>query len=107
MAWESCRREPSIHRRIRRDRRPRGVGTGSHVGPALADIIISIEHLPPEILPQFAPVLLGVYRPRILIVTTPSFDFNERFSRPGTVDRKGYKDPTGALSLSFTRGGCH
>ncbi|CAL1716450.1 unnamed protein product [Somion occarium] len=55
-----------------------------------------IEHLPEDILDEFAPVILGLYHPRLLLITTPSFTFNERFvapnAPPGT--RRGYHDPT-------------
>jgi hypothetical protein len=52
-----------------------------------------IEHLPEEVLTSFAPILLGNYAPRLLLLTTPSYDFNACFSAPG--DRKwGFPDPT-------------
>src|ERR1700761_123663 len=38
-----------------------------------------IEHLPEEVLITFAPILLGNYAPRLLLLTTPSYDFNECF----------------------------
>ncbi|KAH7098118.1 hypothetical protein BKA62DRAFT_642707, partial [Auriculariales sp. MPI-PUGE-AT-0066] len=82
-------------------------GSLADVNPAFVDefeAIVAqevIEHLPPEVLPQFAPVLLGQYRPRVLIVTTPSFDFNERFSKPGCDSGKGFKDPTGRTNRVF------
>ncbi|KAI9439920.1 hypothetical protein H4582DRAFT_1943970 [Lactarius indigo] len=52
-----------------------------------------IEHLPEDVLADFAPILLGNYAPRLLLLTTPSYDFNACFSAPG--DHKwGYPDPT-------------
>ncbi|KAH9067980.1 hypothetical protein EDB83DRAFT_2378395 [Lactarius deliciosus] len=52
-----------------------------------------IEHLPEDVLTSFAPILLGNYAPRLLLLTTPSYDFNVYFSAPG--DHKwGYPDPT-------------
>jgi SAM-dependent methyltransferase len=52
-----------------------------------------IEHLPEEVLTSFAPILLGNYAPRLLLFTTPSYDFNACFSAPG--DHKwGTPDPT-------------
>ncbi|KAH9031785.1 hypothetical protein EDB85DRAFT_1958428 [Lactarius pseudohatsudake] len=52
-----------------------------------------IEHLPEDVLASFAPILLGNYAPRLLLLTTPSYDFNTCFSAPG--DRKwGHPDPT-------------
>lgn len=55
-----------------------------------------IEHLTPAIYPFFAPMLLGVYHPEHLLVTTPSYTFNARFTSPDapTSVRKGYRDPT-------------
>jgi hypothetical protein len=59
-----------------------------------------IEHLPENVVDDFAPVLLGNYAPRLLLLTTPTFDFNERFSAPG--DRNwGFLDPTGRTSRIF------
>ena len=52
-----------------------------------------IEHLPEEVLTSFAPILLGNYAPRLLLLTTPSYDFNECFSAPGDL-KWGYPDPT-------------
>ncbi|KAJ2914058.1 hypothetical protein MD484_g6357, partial [Candolleomyces efflorescens] len=55
-----------------------------------------IEHLSTETLPYFAPILLGVYHPEFLLVTTPSYTFNARFTTPDAPAsaRKGYSDPT-------------
>jgi small RNA 2'-O-methyltransferase len=60
----------------------------------------SIEHLPEEVVDTFAPVLLGNYAPRLLLFTTPCFDFNERFSAPGD-DMWGFADPTGRTNRIF------
>ncbi|KAJ3559647.1 hypothetical protein NM688_g221 [Phlebia brevispora] len=70
------------------------------------DCIIStevIEHLPEDILPEFAPMLLGVYHPRLLLITTPSYTFNARFTAPDAPSgaRKGYADPTGRTARIF------
>ncbi|KIL67695.1 hypothetical protein M378DRAFT_177366 [Amanita muscaria Koide BX008] len=56
-----------------------------------------IEHLPPDILPAFAPILLGVYHPHLLLITTPSYTFNARFLAPDAPksSRQGFPDPTG------------
>ncbi|KAI6108042.1 hypothetical protein F5141DRAFT_1120312 [Pisolithus sp. B1] len=54
-----------------------------------------IEHLTDDLVQHFAPVLLGVYHPRIFLMTTPSYTFNARFSPPGTRDLMGHADPTG------------
>ncbi|KAG5647338.1 hypothetical protein DXG03_000406 [Asterophora parasitica] len=55
-----------------------------------------IEHLPPHIFPAFAPMLLGVYHPRLFLVTTPPYTFNARFTAPDAppTARRGYPDPT-------------
>ncbi|KAA1467601.1 hypothetical protein DENSPDRAFT_754402, partial [Dentipellis sp. KUC8613] len=53
-----------------------------------------IEHLPATILPSFAPVLLGRYHPRLLLFTTPSYTFNERFRPEGSTAPWGTPDPT-------------
>jgi len=59
-----------------------------------------IEHLSPAVLPSFAPVLLGTYRPRLLLVTTPAYEYNARFARPG-APRRGFADPTGRTTHVF------
>ncbi|KAI5116651.1 hypothetical protein M0805_004913 [Coniferiporia weirii] len=61
------------------------------------DCIVSsevIEHLPPPVLSVFARTLLGTYRPRLLLLTTPNYTFNARFSPPGVADPWGHPDPT-------------
>ena len=65
--------------------------------------LIRIEHLPEETLPEFAPMLLGVYHPRLLLITTPSYTFNARFTAPDAPKsaRNGYPDPTGRTSRIF------
>lgn len=56
----------------------------------------SVEHITPEILPDFASMLLGVYQPRLFLITTPSYTFNARFTPPNAPPsaRSGYPDPT-------------
>ncbi|KAI6123564.1 hypothetical protein EDD16DRAFT_1546743 [Pisolithus croceorrhizus] len=60
-----------------------------------------IEHLTDDLVQYFAPVLLGVYHPRIFLMTTPSYTFNARFSPPGTRDLMGHADPTGRTDRVF------
>lgn len=62
-----------------------------------------IEHLPPHILPFFAPMLLGVYNPRLVLITTPSYTFNARWTSPNAPisARKGHRDPTGRTDRIF------
>ncbi|KAH9949972.1 hypothetical protein B0H21DRAFT_725561 [Amylocystis lapponica] len=56
-----------------------------------------------EVLQDFAPVLLGVYHPRLLLITTPSYTFNARFTPPDAPAgvRSGYIDPTGRTARIF------
>lgn len=63
--------------------------------------VVSIEHLPPSILPIYAPMLLGIYHPRHLLITTPSYTFNARFTSPNVSERSGYPDPTGRTNRIF------
>ncbi|KAF9466620.1 hypothetical protein BDZ94DRAFT_1127426, partial [Collybia nuda] len=62
-----------------------------------------IEHLSPNILPAFAPTLLGIYHPRLFLVTTPSYTFNARFISPGAPAsvRRGFLDPTARTDRIF------
>ncbi|CCM04257.1 uncharacterized protein FIBRA_06424 [Fibroporia radiculosa] len=62
-----------------------------------------IEHLPDETLRDFAPVLLGAYHPRLLLITTPSYTFNTRFLPPDVPSsaRNGFPDPTGRTTRIF------
>ncbi|KIM84337.1 hypothetical protein PILCRDRAFT_27688, partial [Piloderma croceum F 1598] len=60
-----------------------------------------IEHLPPSILPIYAPMLLGIYHPRLLLITTPSYTFNARFTPPNVSERSGYPDPTKRTNRIF------
>ncbi|KAI9511819.1 hypothetical protein F5148DRAFT_1280362 [Russula earlei] len=59
-----------------------------------------VEHLPEDVLNTFAPILLGNYAPRLLLMTTPTFDFNERFRAPGE-EAWGFPDPTGRTGRIF------
>jgi len=61
------------------------------------------EHLPENILASFAPVLLGVYHPEFLLITTPSYTFNARFTAPDapTTSQIGFPDPTGWTDRIF------
>ena len=46
-------------------------------------------------------MLLGVYHPRRLLLTTPSYTFNARFTPPDVIERSGYPDPTGRTNRIF------
>lgn len=48
-------------------------------------------------------MLLGVYHPKFLLVTTPSYTFNARFTPPDAPKsaRRGYPDPTGRTNRIF------
>lgn len=52
-----------------------------------------IEHLDPEPLAQFAPVLLGKMKPRVCVITTPNRDFNKVFELPFTPLDDGSGSP--------------
>lgn len=53
-----------------------------------------IEHLDPQPLSQFAPVLLGKMKPKICVITTPNRDFNKVFEIPFTpLDRSPLVKP--------------
>ena len=48
-------------------------------------------------------MLLGVYHPQVLLVTTPSYTFNARFTAPDAPKsaRSGFPDPTGRTDRIF------
>lgn len=60
-----------------------------------------IEHLPHHVLDYFAPVLLGAYHPRLLLMTTPSYTFNARFYPPNFTGTRGIPDPTHRTTRVF------
>lgn len=60
-----------------------------------------IEHLPDHILARFAPMLLGVYHPRLLLMTTPNYSYNELFSPPGVISEQSFLDPTQKTDRRF------
>ncbi|KAI0833321.1 hypothetical protein BC628DRAFT_1308307 [Trametes gibbosa] len=62
-----------------------------------------IEHLPEDVLQSFAPVVFGAYHPRVVLVTTPSYTFNARFTAPDAPReaRTGWPDPTRRTSRIF------
>ncbi|TCD65696.1 hypothetical protein EIP91_002323 [Steccherinum ochraceum] len=62
-----------------------------------------VEHLDEDILQDFAPVLLGLYHPKLLLITTPSYTYNARFTAPNapTGTREGFPDPTGRTDRIF------
>lgn len=81
-------------------------GSLDSINPSFVDVecIVAtevIEHLTDDLVHHFAPVLLGVYHPRILLMTTPSYTFNARFSSPGIRDPMGHSDPTGRTDRVF------
>lgn len=48
-------------------------------------------------------MLLGVYHPQLLLITTPSYTYNARFTAPDAPKsaRRGYPDPTGRTERIF------
>ncbi|KAG2141141.1 uncharacterized protein EDB93DRAFT_1041398, partial [Suillus bovinus] len=61
-----------------------------------------VEHLPEVILSDFAPMILGVYHPRLFLVTTPSHEFNTHFSPPGFPDPTKRRDRVFRLHDQWT-----
>ncbi|KAI0649386.1 hypothetical protein C8Q79DRAFT_999170 [Trametes meyenii] len=83
-------------------------GSLAHVNPEYVGVecVVStevIEHLPDDVLRAFAPVVFGAYRPRVVLVTTPSYTFNARFTAPHAPmeTRSGWHDPTKRTSRIF------
>ncbi|KAK8854967.1 hypothetical protein IAR55_003707 [Kwoniella newhampshirensis] len=62
-----------------------------------------IEHLDPNVLSRFGVVTMGTYKPKLLLVSTPNFDFNAKFPRAEQHDfaKKGFMDPTGRTDRVF------
>ncbi|SOV09519.1 uncharacterized protein UDID_08578 [Ustilago sp. UG-2017a] len=59
-----------------------------------------IEHLDESALQQFAPTVFGKYRPRIVLITTPNYCFNDNFGQDLST-RPGFPDPTGRTNRVF------
>ncbi|KAI1797242.1 hypothetical protein LXA43DRAFT_969239 [Ganoderma leucocontextum] len=83
-------------------------GSLTHVNPAFVGVECAvatevIEHLHEDVLDRFAPVVFGAYHPRVVLVTTPSFTFNARFTAPDAPyeARSGWLDPTGRTDRIF------
>jgi hypothetical protein len=62
-----------------------------------------IEHLDDPVLKKFGPVVLGTYRPRIVVVTTPNYDFNPHFVASSAEEESAHRipDPTGRTDRRF------
>ncbi|WVO13041.1 hypothetical protein L204_100650 [Cryptococcus depauperatus] len=62
-----------------------------------------IEHLDPNLLSRFGVVTLGTYRPRLMLVSTPNFDFNAKFPQANDdgFTKRGFVDPTGRTDRVF------
>ncbi|KAK4687932.1 small RNA 2'-O-methyltransferase, partial [Tremellales sp. Uapishka_1] len=61
-----------------------------------------VEHLDPKVLSRFGVVTMGTYKPRLLLVTTPNFDFNAKFPRrEEESSKRGFRDPTGRTERVF------
>ncbi|CEH11679.1 Uncharacterized conserved protein HEN1/CORYMBOSA2 [Ceraceosorus bombacis] len=56
-----------------------------------------IEHLAD--ISKFAPILLGMYKPKLLIITTPDYNFNVNFHPE--LGAGGFSDPTGRTDRRF------
>ncbi|KAJ1024150.1 hypothetical protein NDA16_002989 [Ustilago loliicola] len=59
-----------------------------------------IEHLDEPALQNFAPTVFGKYRPRIVLITTPNYCFNDNFGEDLST-RPGFPDPTGRTDRVF------
>lgn len=62
-----------------------------------------IEHLDQAALDQFAPTVFGKYRPRIVLITTPNYCFNDNFGQDLRT-RPGFPDPTQRTHRVFRHG---
>jgi hypothetical protein len=62
-----------------------------------------VEHLDEHVLKKFGPVVLGTYRPRVVVVTTPNYDFNAHFVPSSAEEESQYRiaDPTGQTDRVF------
>jgi hypothetical protein len=76
-----------------------------------------IEHLYEKQLNKFPEILFGNYRPRIIVITTPNYDFNKFFNKakqacadeasrdmgekPEDETKSSFKDPTGRTDRYF------
>lgn len=65
-----------------------------------------IEHLDPRSLNCFPQMIFGTIRPKIVLITTPNFEFNQKFPRLHddagcSHSTSGYKDPTGRTERVF------
>lgn len=76
-----------------------------------------IEHLHEKQLNKFPDLLFGSYRPRIIVITTPNYDFNKFFNKakqasanevsremgekPEDETKSSFKDPTGRTDRYF------
>ncbi|KAI0635802.1 hypothetical protein C8Q77DRAFT_1216357 [Trametes polyzona] len=83
-------------------------GSLAHVNPSFVGVecVVAtevIEHLPEDVLEAFAPVIFGAYHPRTVLVTTPSYTFNARFTAPDAPPeaRSGWPDPTRRTARIF------
>ncbi|KAG7571116.1 hypothetical protein FFLO_00941 [Filobasidium floriforme] len=65
-----------------------------------------IEHLNGPSLAVFPQMIFGTFRPKVVLITTPNFEFNSKFPRSHTPDgchgpSKGFLDPTGRTERVF------
>ncbi|KDE04710.1 hypothetical protein MVLG_04849 [Microbotryum lychnidis-dioicae p1A1 Lamole] len=62
-----------------------------------------IEHLPPHLFDKFAKTILGMYQPRLVVVTTPNHEFNPYFiaTSKSDEDSNRFPDPTGRTNRVF------
>ncbi|PWN36091.1 uncharacterized protein FA14DRAFT_51709 [Meira miltonrushii] len=67
------------------------------------DVLVAsefIEHLEDDCLDEFGPRVLGDWKPKEVIITTPNYSFNVKFKNDQHRSTK-YKDPTGRTDRVF------
>lgn len=67
------------------------------------DVLVAsefIEHLEDDCLDEFGPLVLGKWKPKKVLITTPNYSFNVKFKNDQQRSTK-YKDPTGRTERVF------
>lgn len=63
-----------------------------------------IEHLPASDLEKSLPLIFSVYRPRVVVITTPNYEFNKYIDQYSSADRSKqhrFLDPTSRTDRMF------
>lgn len=67
------------------------------------DVLVAsefIEHLDDDCLNEFGPRVLGAWKPKVVLITTPNYSFNVKFKKPQHPSSI-YTDPTGRTDRQF------